>query len=593
MCGIAGFVDKRNLYSTGEKRQLAAVMLASIKHRGPDGEGIHIEKNVALAQARLSIVDVSSAGLQPMWNEDKTCAITVNGEVYNHPSLRSVFEKKYTFRSRSDSETLLYSYVEWKERCLEKIKGMYAFSILDIPQNKLFFGVDRFSMKPLYYVDTPDWFAWSSEVKALLQLPGVKALVNENVIGEQLMFRSVAGRETLFNGIYKMTPGEAMSFSLSSNTRTSYVYWSPTYTGNVPEPGDIERLLKKSVQEHLLSDVPLGVQLSGGLDSSLISALVREVKQDTKELHSFSIGLSQAEWNEFPYSRQASSELSTTHHELLFSEQDFCDALPLATYHHDEPINHSHSIPMMFLAREAKRNVTVLLSGEGADEIFSGYLRYLPLLKNKSVSQRDLLFSNAFSSEEKVRAVAPDTKLLLTNRTAYLDEVKNSPVFFQIAYYDVKTYLTTLLVRQDKMGMRFGLENRVPFLDHELVDATLQLPLEKRIYDEQLKSELKAIAEAYLPQEIIFRKKVGFGQPLAEWFRNPSGLGRYLDWFKETSTRKSLDYGAIQRLISQHVSGEVNHVDILWPLVNLELWARIFIDGRSSDDIASSLSGRK
>jgi asparagine synthase (glutamine-hydrolysing) len=574
MCGIAGFVDKRKRFSEAEKRKLVSGMLSAIKHRGPDGDGISIEKNVAVAQARLSIVDLSPAGLQPMWDDAKQIAISVNGELYNHPSLRPWLEKKYHFRSHSDSETLLYAYAEWGTACLARCKGMYAFSILDVPRNRLFLAVDRFSIKPLYYVDSDDWFAWSSEVKALLRLPGVKRELNESALGEHLMFRSIAGTATLFKGIEKALPAQMFVFDIGTNRLEKSTYWQPA-SGGETSVDDVRAALEKSVKEHMLSDVPIGVQLSGGLDSSMVSVLVRR-EMPNDDLHSYAVGLADPAWNEFPYSREVARILPTKHHEMLFTEEEFCTALPVATYHYDEPINHSHSVPMMLLAAEAKKHVTVLMSGEGADEIFGGYTRYRKLLA-VSLSDTSLLNSNAFVSEETIRAVAPRLNISIEHRKDLIEESRDKPDHIRLAEYDLATYLTPLLLRQDKMGMRSGLENRVPFLDHELVELALRLPQNERIRNGETKVALKRIASDMLPEHIVHRNKVGFSQPLESWFRNKSGLGAYLPLLYAMD-RGIFDRAIVSEYMDAHVRGAANHAELLWVLLNLELWVKIFVD---------------
>lgn len=585
MCGIVGFIDKREVYSSEEKRNIAGRMLHSLKHRGPDGEGVIVHKNLVLAQARLSIVDLSSAGTQPMWNAARSVALAVNGEIYNHPYLRAQLEKKYGYFSHSDSESLLHAYEEWGDDCLERCKGMYALSILDAAQDSLFLAVDRFSIKPLYYVDTADWFGWSSEVKALFQLPGVTAKLNKDALGEYLMFRSNAGEETLFARIYKMTPAQSLRYDAKTGAITKKRYWNPR-EAEASSIEDVEALLKQSVHEHMLSDVPIGVQLSGGLDSSLISAIVRD-EVDGDELHSFSIGYSDPAWNEFPFSREVSAMLKTHHHELMFTEEEFCAALSIATYHYDEPINHSHSIPMMLLSQEAKKVVTVLMSGEGADELFGGYKRY-PALLSEPLSNEKLLYSNAYASRETMSALLRSGDVHLQARESFIQEISNWRDDQRLALYDLQTYLPTLLLRQDKMGMRWAIENRVPFLDHELVECALHVPADMKIKGSETKLILKKIAEKFLSGRVIQRQKVGFGQPIAAWLRNEKGLGRFLKLFQGDAVRAEIfDYLYIQRLIAEHIMGK-DHSHILWTLICFEIWARMFIDGVSSADLIDS-----
>lgn len=595
MCGIAGFVDKKGSRTEAEKNKILADMLGSIRHRGLDGEGTYMHDAVGLAHARLSILDVSEQGRQPMSSKDKNITLSFNGELYNHENVREEIANTYTFNSHSDTETLLYAYEEWKEKCLDKFKGMFAFSVYDHKEQQIFLAVDRFGIKPLYYLDTPDWFAWSSESKSLLLLPGVTPQLNRGALGEYLAFRSLAGPDTLFAGIQKLLPGQYLRYGIEEGKYTKQTYWNlldEKYTFQTDDHvNEIKELLETSVKEHMLSDVPLGVQLSGGVDSSLIAALVKKNIPQGQELHSFSIGLAEKEWNEFPYSRMVAEQLGTTHHELLFTEEDFCRALPVATYQYDEPINHSHSVPMMLLAEHAKKQVKVLLSGEGADEVFGGYRRYASLTQRSDLTSRAVLESNAFIPLAQLnRIVSPSIKADLSSRESILASVRDKSSLYQLCWYDLHTYVTPLLLRQDKMGMKSSLENRVPFLDHELVTAGFHLSDTERISDGETKAVLKAVAEQFLPKEVIYRPKVGFGQPIALWLRNEKGLGKYLSFFTNPKyERDFLDYPEIKKVIEEHVSGRADNSALLWILINLELWMRIFIDGEKPESMWSAL----
>lgn len=594
MCGIAGFVDKRGKYSPEERRILLEKMLAAIRHRGPDGSGIFLEKWGGMVHARLSILDLSEAAGQPMWNEHKTLVLSFNGEIYNHNDFKKQLGA-YTFRTHSDTESLLYGYEEWGRACLLRLKGMFSFSIFDKTREEIFLAVDRFGMKPLYYLDTPEWFAWGSEIKALLVLSNSHVELNTEVLGEHLAFRSIAGSQTLLRNVFKMLPAECLTYSLSSASFKKETYWQMNEQKFSFDEHEYEKVVRakieKSVQEHMLADVPIGIQLSGGLDSSLVSSLVKRNIPKGQELHSFSIGLADSEWNEFTYSRKVADYLQTSHHEIVFSEVDFCAALPIATYHYDEPINHPHSVPMMLLAKEAAKYVKILTSGEGADEIFGGYRRYTKLFASLNIADEPIIMSNAFVSEEDARVVSPNVNMDLSYRRGILSKAAGRESHYRLASYDLATYLTPLLLRQDKMGMSFGLENRVPFLDHELVIAGLHLPLEEKIFGGEGKILLKKIATEFLPNDIVYRKKVGFAQPLAEWFRNPKGLGAYLSLLrKPASPRAFLDYEGINHIINEHLLSTKNHAELLWVLITLELWMRIFIDGIAPNSIWPALS---
>ena len=347
--------------------------------------------------------------------------------------------------------------------------------------------------------------------------------------------------------------------------------------------------LERSVYEHLLADVPVGVQLSGGVDSSLVVALASRHKKD---LNTFSIGLADQDWNEFEYSRIVAKQYGTIHHELVFTEEDFCRELPRLTYFHDEPISHSHSVPMFLLAQDARKDVKVLLSGEGADEAFFGYRRYLDLYKQPP-NQGGIIFSNAFGKTDiikKVLSITYDPVAALSYRESILaDAVKLSWVD-QVSYYDLRTYLPPLLLRQDKMGMAANLENRVPFLDYQLVEFGFSLPEACKINAKDNKILLKKIACQFLPEPLIYRRKCGFAQPLGAWLKNKEGFGAYLKFFNKQNERRAfLNYDFIRNLIAEHSIGGADHTEILWTLIGLELWLRIFIDGIKPEKIRAGL----
>lgn len=592
MCGIAGFVDKKGQLPVERRREVLDGMLDAIAHRGPDGLHAAVVGNVGVAHARLAVLDLSEAADQPMWNETHTKVLSFNGELYNHLDVRADLPET-TYASHGDTATLLHAYEALGEACVPAFKGMFAFSLLDTEQEQLFFAVDRFGIKPLYYLDTEDWFAWSSEPKTFRHLPGFTLALNDTALREHLQFRSIAGDTTLFKDVRKLLPGMQMVYSLATNTHESKRYWGATdalAVAVVPTEGDIRNLLSTSVREHLLSDVPVGIQLSGGVDSSVVAALVREALPLPHVLHSYSIGLAEDGWNEFAHARAVAEQLGTVHHELVFTEREFCKRLPQATLHYDEPINHSHSVPMFLLAREAKKEVKVLMSGEGADEIFGGYRRYATLLA-EAPSDMNILHSNQFvNAEQLARVIQHLPPADLHARSQILAEAKEASSFARTGWYDLRTYLPPLLLRQDKMGMASGLENRVPFLDHEVVRAGLALPDIDKLARGEGKPLLKRIAASYVPSEVVYRPKVGFGQPIAAWLRHADGLGAYLRFFTEpTTVRSYLDYDGIATLIEEHHAG-ADHPAVLWTLITLEVWMQVFVDGRTPEQVWNAIS---
>ena len=596
MCGIVGFVDKKHQLVQSQLRSVTKKMITIIEHRGRDGHGVFIDEmnGVAFGHARLSILDLSTAAAQPFKTKDSTAVLIYNGEIYNFSELKKELSSSFNFRSSGDTEVLLRGWQKWGKGVLNRTKGMYAFGLFEPAQHTLFLALDRFGIKPLYVYEDANWFAFSSEIKAFFCLPGVEAELATEHLSEYFTYRWVAGENTLFKKIKRLEPATYLTFNTCTFRSQQKKYYE---IKKIPVPAQAEvceseliRLLENSVQQHLIADVPVGLQLSGGVDSSLIASIA--IQQKKTNLHSFSIGIKRPGWNEFKYSRLVAKKLGTIHHELYFDENDFCALLPELTYHMDEPINHLHSVPMYLLSKEARKHVTVLMSGEGADEIFFGYKRYMGLTQKKSLTPHDIIHSNQFG----------DPKLLAKVLIPYTDTDKERSRFIQgkprnfetILGYDMMTYLVPLLMRQDKMGMAATIENRVPFLDHELVEFAYNLPLSVKVSSQEAKIILKKVANRFLPKEIIYRPKVGFGLPQSDWLRHKDGLGRYLRFFTDRiiTPRAYLNYPELQRMIAAHQTKKVDYGQLLWIMIAYELWAQIFIDGVSPAEIVHSLKNK-
>ena len=587
MCGVAGFFDKKRALDGLRRRQLIERMIERIEHRGRDGRGFYADERVALGHVRLSILDTTERGAQPFYSDDLLQVLSYNGEIYNFREINNSLLRERQMHSACDTETLLCTWQIEGEEALKRFKGMFAFSLYDAKNATIVLAVDRFGIKPLYYVDTPDWFAWASEAKALLALPGVRAKPREDAFSEYFVFRQISGGATLFEGIKKLEPAELLRYDLGAQRFATRRFWdirNETIRPSEKPQDELLGLLRGSVREHLVSDATVGAQLSGGVDSSLVTALASKEK---KGLHTFSIGLADEGWNEFRFSRKVAESCGTTHHEILFSEEDFCDLLPELTYYNDEPISHSHSIPMFLLAKEARSFGKVLLSGEGADEVFFGYTRYVRLARLPKPTDEDILFINAFMRPRDARRILSrfESECATERRRALLVETRDIHWTQRVSHYEFLTYLPSLLLRQDKMGMAANLENRVPFLDHQLAAFGFFLTPRYKISTQDAKLLLKEIAGAMLPREGVYRPKVGFGLPIGEWLRNPHGLGRYLHLLRE-GRRAFLNHAAVEALIEEHLRGE-DRTEQLWMLITLELWTRIFIDGEN----AKTLSG--
>ena len=371
MCGTVGFVDKRRAYNDAEKKALIGKMISSIAHRGRDGVGHFIDGPVVIGNVRLSILDTSARGMQPFFDASHQVAVSYNGEIYNYRDVNRLLESRYNFTSSCDTETLVYSYLDDGDGFLHRLFGMFAFSLLDRPRQKLVLATDRFGIKPLYYIDTDDWFAWSSEAKSLFELPDFKAELLAEALSEHLLFRHVAGARTLFKDVKRVLPRQMISYDLKTGALTEKRYWEMAERRMDSRSDYIElrKLLNQSVAEHLIADVPVGLQLSGGVDLSLITAMA---SGNQRGVHTYSIGLEDSAWNEFRYSRRVAKQFRTQHHELLFTEGDFIQLIPLLTYQLDEPLGHSHSVPMYILANSCAAGCEGALERRGRRRGFFG-----------------------------------------------------------------------------------------------------------------------------------------------------------------------------------------------------------------------------
>lgn len=585
MCAIVGVVQKTSSKTVQVREDVVRSMLERMEHRGRDCTGVVTEGNVTLGHNRLSIVDVSASANQPFAQAGGTLLMSYNGEIYNHTDLRSLSEH-YSFATQSDTESLYVGFQALGTDVFKRIRGMFAVSFYDTEAQRITLAVDQFGIKPLYYIDTPEWFAWASELKAFRALPQSAFAIETGSLYEQGVFRTLAGKQTLVAGVRKLLPGELISYDVQSNQIVEHCheYLQPLVAG------DVLGLLRASVSEQLMGDAPVGIQLSGGVDSSLIAALACE-SQPAQAFHTFSIGLADPAWNEFPYSRLMAKQLGTRHHEILFTQEEFCETLPIATYHLDEPVAYPNTVPMLLLAREARKHVKVLLSGEGADELFGGYLRYLKFSETE-IGTSDVLYSNAFCdpviATQMFHAVHPQFS---PERIATAEAGRHLPPLCRVGKYDLETFLPSLLLRQDKMGMAANLESRFPFLDPRLLSLVHSLPDQERINQGVTKRFLKAIAAAYVPEELINRRKCGFGLPISQWLRDPEGLGRYLSLLRRPGVRRAyLNYPYIEHLVDLHLSGKQDTSEVLWILISLEVWARVFIDEVQPTAIWKSLN---
>ena len=603
-----------------------------IVHRGPDDEGFFLDGSVGLAMRRLSIIDVKT-GHQPIANEDENLWIVYNGELYNHEELRKDLESRgHRYRTKSDTETIIHLYEEYGPDCVKYLRGMFAFAIWDRRRRHLFIARDRLGIKPLYYHFDGQTLLFGSEIKTILAFPGVRAEFNRATLAEYLAFGYIPEPETMYAGINKLLPGHAMEIGEGGSPRISS-YWDLQVKADSPaRPRSyyVERyrdLLESCVSSHLMSDVPLGVFLSGGLDSSAVAALTTKIRKEPIE--TFAVGYGEEKFSELPFARQVARHIGSKHHEVRLSRDEFFDALPRLIWHEDEPIVWPSSVSLYFVARLARERVTVVLTGEGSDETLAGYTRYAWTLLNAKMdrvyrmlgpkSVRDLVrkgiqagplsaslyrklehtflvrdgaswpsfyfdnFYSAFSAAEQAELLTDDARQ--RGGDAYAGSMQHwnassGDLLHRLLYTDIKTYLVELLMKQDQMSMAASIESRVPFLDHELVEFTASIPAQYDTKGLAGKFILKSAVEDVLPRDIVYRQKMGFPTPWAFWLAGPQldDLERLL-LEPRTRERGYFKSDVVQRLFAEHRAARRDHGNRIWRLLNLELWERVCVEG--------------
>src|SRR3954463_5332233 len=642
MCGIAGVIkfgrDARVQVDT--IRQMCSVMA----HRGPDDDGFYVSGPVGLGMRRLSIVDLAR-GHQPISNEDETAWIVFNGEIYNHAELREQLQARgHRYRTNSDTETIVHLYEEYGRDCVRHLRGMFAFAIWDTKKQHLFVARDRLGIKPLYYRLTPESLAFGSEIKVVLAA-GTQPKFNRQVLPEYLAFGYVSGSESFYDGILKLMPGHTMHVGLDGSVSIEQ-YWDLPASDQDSSHGEtyfVEKyrdLLEQAVNSHLMSDVPLGVFLSGGIDSSAVAALMTKLRRAPVE--TFSVGYAEDQYSELPYARVVAEHLNSNHHEVLVSREQFFDALPQLIWHEDEPIAWPSSVPLYFVAQLARERVKVVLTGEGSDETLGGYARYAFTLKNAALDRyyrglvpgavrrqirntiqdsswinatlrrklahtplaRDgnswasLYFDNflcAFSEREQHDLLSEDVASEFKAGSPYKSSLEYwdssaGDMLHRLLYTDIKTYLVELLMKQDNMSMAASIESRVPFLDHVLVEFATNIPRKFQVQGLSGKRILKKAVQDLLPHEILYRKKLGFPTPWSRWLKGPQ-LQEIRDLLLEPRSleRKLFKPSAIERLFDEHKAGHIDHYDRIWRLLNIELWHRVCVESDDREMLATAV----
>jgi len=632
MCGFCGILESG--IDTIITEELLKKMCSVLEHRGPDDEGIYINKEgsprIGLGHKRLAVIDLKG-GHQPMSNENQSVWIVQNGEIYNFQELRQILEEKgHRFKTVSDTEVIVHLYEEYGTDCVKYLRGMFAFAIWDATNKRLMLARDRIGKKPLSYALAGNRLIFASEIKSILQVPDIKREVNLLAMHHYLTYQYVPAPYSIFKGINKLPSANILIWE-KGNVRIER-YWTLDYNAKIKisEKEAQERIieeLKESTRLRLVSDVPLGAFLSGGIDSSAVVAMMSQL--GAQPVKTFSIGFEEQDFSEIEYARMVAKMYRTDHHELIVKPPKVPEILPKLVWYYNEPFADSSAIPTYYVSKMTKEYVTVALNGDGGDENFAGYPRYqkrklidkivafyksspefLRALVEKSVEgkllnstfwrrakwlveasnlspeRRYARFMTVFPNSYKDNLYLPSLKENLAGIDSidlFVDayaKVKASDIIEKIIGADILTYLADCLcVKMDIASSANALETRAPFLDYKFMEFTSSLPSDFKLRGYTTKYILKKALEKYLPGKVLYRKKMGFGVPLTHWFKKELKDYIYDVLLGEKARRRgyfNMEY--IRQMLDEHTSGIVDHTTRIWALLNLELWHREFID---------------
>ncbi|GCF08220.1 asparagine synthase (glutamine-hydrolyzing) [Dictyobacter arantiisoli] len=621
MCGICGIYNARS----GEPVSTATIdtMIRLIAHRGPDDRGVHLAGPLGLGFARLSIIDLSG-GHQPMCNETGDVWIVFNGEIWNYKELRKELQERgHIFQTNSDTETIVHAYEEYGVDCIARLHGMFGLALWDGPRHRLLLARDKAGKKPLYYTNLNGNIIFGSEIKAVLGHPQVKREVDVQAMADFLSVRYVPAPATLFKNIAKIKPGHWILFE--NGQMREECYWDFSFKATEQRPmadyvAGIKQHVQRAVEERMMADVPVGAMLSGGVDSSIIAGIMSRCTN--QKVKTFSVGFDQPEYSELPYARMVANHFGTDHHELVVSSADLTQYWPLLTWHRDEPVSEPSDLGVYLISKLARQHVKVVLSGEGADELFAGYPKYVvdwmaryyhilpaalrdqaiqPLLERLPYSMRKLKIAarnlsqpapqrwmnwfGIFNGPLKEQLLTPATKAMIDLDASrefqhWLLHNPQRDALSSMLYLDTKIWLPdNLLMKGDKMTMAASLESRIPMLDYKLIEYAASIPSQAKIKGLKTKYLLKQAFADFLPTEILTRKKMGFNVPTGIWFREGQrDLISNLLLSERTHSRGFFQRDYIQKIMQDHLAGKTNYQAQIFTLASLELWFRVFID---------------
>ena len=608
MCGIVGFVDKK---TKNDKQKIIEAMAQEINHRGPDQEGYYVDKEVALGHKRLSIIDLSNKGIQPMWNKEKTYAIVFNGEIYNYQEIKTELLKKgYKFRTKTDTEVLLLGYQEYHDKLFAKLRGMFAFVIYDKKNNELIGARDHFGIKPFYYYKTKDNFMFASEIKAMLKHPDFQKKVNKDALKMYLIFQYSVHEETFFKNVFKLKPGHYFKYKNGKLTIKEYFKVDYLKTNKPYETyrKELTSILEDSVNYHqITSDVEVGSYLSGGVDSSYVVSVAKPDK-------TFSVGFDIPGFDETSLAADLSKRLGINNYQKKITSEEFFDVIPKIMYYTDEPHANLSTVPLYFLSKLAREQVKVVLSGEGSDEMFAGYNEYaepsilkvyrkIPLVIRKMVAKVVSPFPHfpgqntlklygkpfyeryighgTYMSEEEANLILNDelksAEMISDVIKPYYDVVKDQDEVTKKMYIDMNFWLPQdILLKADKMTMANSLELRVPLLDICVFNYAKSIPTNYLVKKKETKSIFRDIANRRIPEEWSKRRKLGFPVPFSKWIREEKYYKLIKEEFNKDYVKEFFDQNYINELLTDHYNNIKNNGRKIYNIYVFLVWYRVY-----------------
>lgn len=611
MCGFTGFIG-----AIDKREEILENMMNTIVHRGPDSSGSYIDEDAALGFRRLSIIDITASGDQPIYNEDRTKVLVYNGETYNYKELREeLIEAGHVFKTNTDSETVLHGYEEWGEKVVERLRGMYAFVIWDIEEKKLFGVRDMFGIKPFYYAQMNDCFFFSSEIKSFVEHPKFDKIFNEEALGNYLSFQFVPTNETFFKGVYCLQPGHY--FTYQNGTMEIKRYFEPNFTCDTKLSYDeivdeVEKAMKESVNAHMVSDVEVGSYLSSGVDSSYMAYLGQVDR-------TFTVGFGEERYSEIRDAKEFAKSINMKNDSKIIEPDEYWDALSDIMYYMDEPVADPSAIALYFLSQEASKKVKVVLSGEGSDELFGGYNIYCEPLQytgfnkipmfirrmlgafaencmprsmkgrgflmrhGKTLEERYIGNAKIFTEKEANKLIKKGCKSGCMDVTAPLYErVRDKDPVTRMQYLDIHLWLVhDILMKGDKMGMANSLEVRVPFLDKNIMKLAETLPIEYKVNAPKTKIALRSAADRVIRKKTAEKKKLGFPIPIRVWLKEDKYYNRVKAQFATKEAEQFFDTVYLNKLLEEHRAGKHDNSRKIWTVYIFLVWYdRFFTNGK-------------